>query len=104
MILKPFAFAFAAALLPAALGQTSGPDIAGRQTFVMDRPPSHVPSGNVVDGPIAGNGDVGLVLGGPPELQHLYIGKNDFWSQQRVAMSVGGLELRIPDLAGATYR
>jgi hypothetical protein len=70
----------------------------------MERPPSHVPSGTVVDGPIAGNGDLGLVIGGPPELQRFYFGKNDFWSQQRVAMSVGGLELRIPELAGASYR
>jgi hypothetical protein len=104
MILRPYAFALGLALLSRALGQTSGPDIVSRHTLVMERPPSHVPSGTVVDGPIVGNGDLGLVAGGPPELQRFYFGKNDFWSRQRVTMSVGGLELRMPELAGATYR
>ncbi len=78
--------------------------IVARQTFVMTKPPVHVPSGTVVDGPILGNGDVGVALGGPPEQQRFYIGKNDFWSQQASPMTVGGMQLTMPDLSGATYR
>jgi alpha-L-fucosidase 2 len=78
--------------------------IVARQTFVMTKPPVHVPSGTVVDGPILGNGDVGVALAGPPERQQFYIGKNDFWSQQASPMTVGSMELTMPDLGGATYR
>lgn len=81
-----------------------GPGIVARHSFVMTQPPRHVPSGAVVDGPILGNGDLGVVLAGPPEEQRFFFGKNDFWSQQGVPMSVGGLVLRIPELAGASYR
>ena len=60
------------------------------------------------DGPLLGNGDVGVVLAGPPEAQAFYIGKNDFWtstSRQRPRSStVGRMELNIPELQGATYR
>jgi hypothetical protein len=63
-----------------------------------------VPSGTVVDGPILGNGDLGVAIGGPPEEQSFYFGKNDFWTQQESVLSVGGLTLRMPELAGASYR
>jgi hypothetical protein len=81
-----------------------GPSIVGRQTVLMTKPPEHVPSGTVVDGPILGNGDLGVAIGGPPNDLRFYIGKNDFWSQQMSPMTVGGVELRIPALSGATYR
>ena len=84
--------------------RASGPDIVAKHTFVMTQPPQHVPTGTVVDGPILGNGDLGVALGGPPEDQRFYFGKNDFWSQQQSPMSVGGVALSIPDLAGASYR
>ncbi len=84
--------------------RATGPEIAAKHTFVMTQPPQHVPTGTVVDGPILGNGDLGVALGGPPEDQRFYFGKNDFWSQQQSPMSVGGVALSIPDLAGATYR
>jgi alpha-L-fucosidase 2 len=81
-----------------------GPDIAAKYTIVMTEPPKLVPSGTVVDGPILGNGDLGVAIAGPPEEQQFYFGKNDFWSQQESLLSVGGLSIRIPELAGATYR
>ena len=84
--------------------QPRGPDIVARHIFVMTAPPKLVPSFTVVDGPIPGNGDLGIAIGGSPEEQGFYFGKNDFWSQQQVVMSVGGLKLKIPDLAGASYR
>jgi hypothetical protein len=78
--------------------------MVAKQTVVMTHPPQHVPSGTVVDGPILGNGDLGVAMGGPAEDQRFYFGKNDFWSQQGSPMSVGGLAVGIPDLAGASYR
>lgn len=78
--------------------------IVEAQTLVMTKPPQHVPSGTVVDGPILGNGDVGVVIGGPPDDLRFYIGKNDFWSQQASPMTVGGVQLSIPSLKNATYR
>ena len=74
------------------------------QTLVISSPPQHVPSGTIVDGALMGNGDLGVVIGGPPEHQRFYIGKNDFWSQQMSPMSVGGIDLVIPALSGASYR
>jgi hypothetical protein len=77
--------------------------IVARQTIVMTKPPERIPSGTVVDGPIMGNGDVGIAIGGPPEQQRFYIGKNDFWSQQASPMTVGGIQLTMPGLSGASY-
>jgi alpha-L-fucosidase 2 len=46
-------------------------------TFSFDAPPRYVPTDDMPDGPLLGNGDVGAVLGGPPEKQVFYIAKND---------------------------
>lgn len=75
-----------------------------KQAMVITEPPKHVPSGKVVDGPLIGNGDLGVVIGGPPDRQRFYVGKDDFWSQQASAMSIGGIDLSIPMLNGASYR
>lgn len=82
-------------------------------TFVFTAPPRHVPTRGMPDGPLLGNGDVGVVLAGPPEAQRLHIGKNDFWTTfqgqpnarvQSKILTVGRLELAIPELRGASYR
>ncbi|NOU88694.1 hypothetical protein GC102_23510 [Paenibacillus sp. LMG 31460] len=41
--------------------------------------PKHVPTNKVVDGPIVGNGDTGVVLGNFPQSLRFCISKNDFW-------------------------
>ena len=85
--------------------QSRSAAIVSKQTLVMTQPPQRVPSGTVSDGPTMGNGDVGVVMGGPPEDQRFYIAKNDFWSQTvQDPMTVGGIELKMPALNGATYR
>jgi hypothetical protein len=82
-------------------------------TAVFTAPPGGVPTRGMPDGPLLGNGDVGVVLAGPPEAQSFYIGKNDFWTSNRdnifayavnKVMAVGRVELEIPALQGATYR
>ena len=76
-----------------------------RHTAVFTRPPRGTPNSKVVDGPLLGNGDVGVTLGGAPDRQTLFISKNDFWSRtSRRVITVGRLGLAIPDLAGASYR
>ena len=75
-----------------------------RHAGVFVKPPEKVPTNGSVDGPILGNGDVGVALAGPPGNQAWCIGKNDFWSRTlgRI-VTVGGLRLRLPGLAGASY-
>jgi hypothetical protein len=84
--------------------KAQGASTVSGQTLVITSPPQHVPSGTIVDGALMGNGDLGVVIGGPPEHQRFYIGKNDFWSQQMSPMSIGGIDLVIPALGGASYR
>ena len=70
-------------------------------------PPTRVPTRTMPDGPLLGNGDVGVVLAGPPEAQTFYIGKNDFWRRSPGDSSVTAVacaNLLIPALRGASYR
>jgi hypothetical protein len=74
-------------------------------TTVFTRPPQHVPTNMMPDGPLLGNGDVGVVLAGPPEEQRFFIGKNDFWRRNDASViAVGSVGLSIPALQGASYR
>jgi hypothetical protein len=57
------------------------------------------------DGPLLGNGDLGVVLAGPPEDQRFYLGKNDFWRHPDASIvAVGSVRLSIPAMEGASYR
>jgi len=59
-------------------------------------------SNKMPDGPVAGNGDIGLVLGGSAQRLDLYIGKADFWGVKRGSIArVGWLELDVPELKSA---
>ena len=76
-------------------------------TAVFHAPPRQVPTRGMPDGPLLGNGDVGVALAGPPEAQVFYLGKNDFWTRDpgnAKVINVGRIELNIPALAGAVYR
>lgn len=79
--------------------------VVGEHVGLFTTPPAKVPSVRSVDGPLLGNGDLGVVLSGPPQEQVFWIGKNDFWSRTLYhPLSVGGIALRLPTLAGAGYR
>ena len=72
-------------------------------------PPAHVPADYAVDGPLLGNGDIGVTLGGPAHDLRFYLSKNDFWRLRSAAGKsgprvLGHVELRIPQLEGAAYR
>jgi hypothetical protein len=82
--------------------------IVSKYSGVFDSPPRRVPSFKFVDGPITGNGDIGLTLSGPPEAQRYWISKNDFWKsgpdvKQCGPSLIGGIDVRIEELKGATY-
>lgn len=70
--------------------------------------PKNVPSDKVVDGPLIGNGDIGVVISGPPEQQRLWISKTDFWKAKLIYPNgspclIGGIDIHIPELSGASY-
>src|ERR1039457_6662055 len=82
-------------------------DHVSKHLAVFAEPPKHVPTQGMPDGPLLGNGDVGVALAGPPEMQRFYFGKNDFWRRNHADASitaVGVVSLSIPALRGATYR
>jgi len=70
--------------------------------------PRKVPTNVVVDGPIIGNGDIGVTLGGPPEAQRFWISKSDFWKAQhghhngRICV-FGWIDVKIEGLSRASY-
>jgi len=75
---------------------------------VFTEPPKHVPSFHSVDGPITGNGDIGLTVSGSPERQRYWISKNDFWKsgpdfKQCGPSLIGGIDVHIDKLKGASY-
>ena len=79
-----------------------------RSKGIFREPPKNVPSNRVVDGPLIGNGDVGVVLSGPPERQRLWISKTDFWKTKPIYPNgspclMGGIDIHIPELARASY-
>ncbi|NWJ53106.1 MAG: trehalose hydrolase [Bacteroidetes bacterium] len=81
---------------------------AGRYKAVFTAPPKNVPTSKVPDAPLAGNGDIGLTLGGTPDKLSLFLGKNDFWRAYPVYPGggialPGGLDIRIAALQGAAY-
>ncbi len=103
-----FHFSFMVAVaLPAMRAADLEHSIVGKQTAVFTQPPKQVPTPGMSDGPLLGNGDVGVVLAGPPETQCFYIGKNDFWRRNHgdaSVMTVGRVSLGLPALRGASYR
>src|SRR5215208_5555391 len=81
---------------------------AGRYKAVFTAPPKNVPTGKTPDAPLAGNGDIGLTLGGSPDQLCFYLGKNDFWRAYPVYPGggiafPGALTFSIDALKGASY-
>src|SRR5690349_3863353 len=81
---------------------------SGRYKAVFATAPKKVPTSKTPDGPLAGNGDIGLTLGGSPDKLLFYLGKNDFWRAYPVYPGggialPGWLEVHISALKGANY-
>jgi alpha-L-fucosidase 2 len=95
-------------LCPMAADITSLPDVgATAQQLVANVHGIYSPfkggdSNKMPDGPVAGNGDLGLVLGGRPDQLRFNVGKADFWGVVRGSIArVGWLELDVPALKDA---
>lgn len=93
---------------------------------IFTEPPVQIPTPLFPDAPLLGNGDVGVAIGGGPELQTFFIGKNDFWVQPFLGetedqrrerllndegrrtgariITVGQVNLQLPAMIGADYR
>jgi alpha-L-fucosidase 2 len=81
---------------------------AGRYKAVFTQAPKQVPTSKTPDAPLAGNGDIGLTMGGTPDNLCFYLGKNDFWRAYPVYPGggialPGGLNIGIDALKGASY-
>lgn len=93
-----------ALLIWAQAARTAELSTAAKHVAIFDQPPQRVPTRGMVDGPLLGNGDVGVVVAGPPEAQQFHVGKNDFWRRNDASvMAVGSIRLDAPVLAGASY-
>lgn len=72
-------------------------------TGVYMKPPEHVPTDKMAGGPVIGNGDLGVVVGGPAEKLTFYLGKADFFGVIKGGVAaVGSLNLSIPELENAS--
>jgi hypothetical protein len=71
---------------------------------VWNSPPTSLDSGETVDAPLLGNGDVGVAVGGSIDDQTFYLGKNDFFSTATNAIEpLGRIVLAVPGMAGSSY-
>jgi hypothetical protein len=82
--------------------------MAGRYKATFTAPPQMVPTAKVPDAPLAGNGDIGLTLGGRPDQLCFYLGKNDFWRAWPVYPGggiafPGALQINIAALKNASW-
>ena len=82
--------------------------IVSQYEATFTQPPKHVPFFHAVEGPITGNGDIGLTVSGSPESQRYWISKNDFWKsgpdfKQCGPSLIGGIDVRTAAMKGASY-
>jgi len=75
---------------------------------IFTAPSKLIPTAFTPDAPVAGNGDVGIVLGGTPGKLCIYINKNDCWKTKPGYPDggfclPGGLNITIPELEGASF-
>ena len=96
--------AISGALVQAAPPALSGPEIVAKQAIILNTPVGG-PTGAMAQGPLLGNGDIGVMQSGPAERLIYYIGKNDFWSiKSQSPIAVGQLRIVTPALQGAKFQ
>ncbi|WP_370110528.1 hypothetical protein [Streptacidiphilus sp. MAP12-33] len=79
--------------------------IAQQYTGVWTTPPTQLTSGETVDAPLLGNGDLGVAVGGSIANQTLYVGKNDFFSSSSHAIKpLGRIVINASGLSGSSYK
>ncbi len=81
-----------------------GPSLAANVSGNCSAPPPNLVSSKVTGGLVAGNGDLGITVGGPSSALKFYVGKADFFGVLRGAITpVGSLTLSAPALNGSSY-
>jgi hypothetical protein len=92
------------------MGQETPPATVEQYTAIFHSPPARVPTDAVPDGPLLGNGDVGVTQSGRPEAQRFWLSKCDLWKArdrrypEGSPCLLGGLDIQIPALHSASYR
>ena len=91
------------------MAKTEPERIVSQYKGIFTSPPERVPTILTVDGPILGNGDVGVVIGGEPEAQRFWLSKNDFWKAKALYPNgmpcvIGWIDIKLPQFDGASYR
>ena len=84
-------------------------EAASDHKAIWTAPPTRTPADHSVDGPLMGNGDMGVCLGGPPEALRFILSKNDFWRLRSEHRSsgprvFGSLDIVIDSMKDAGYR
>ncbi len=86
----------------------TGQQIVAAHKAVFTQPPVNTPCNAAVDGPLMGNGDTLVALGGSAERLRFHINKNDLWimklPHESKPQPLAVLELSFPEMAGASYR
>lgn len=78
--------------------------IVQQYTGVWTSPPTNLSTGETVDAPLLGNGDIGVAVGGSISNQTMYIGKNDFWSSTSHAIKpLGRIVISAGGFSGSSY-
>ena len=84
-----------------------GETIVSQYKALFTRPPENTPSNVSIDGPLLGNGDTLVALGGRTECLRFHVNKNDLWLMKpdrgSKAQPLAVLELSFPDMKGASY-
>jgi len=87
---------------------TESKAIVSQYKNVFDAVPRRTPASHAVDGPVLGNGDMGIAIGGAPKQQWFYLHKNDMWRLKHKyghssPVPFGRLGLNVPALQDASY-
>jgi hypothetical protein len=99
---------FPVVLTGGTVDDASSPLYVSKYKIELDRPPSRVPTNWNTDAPILGNGDLGVIVGGPADNPQFWFSKCDFWRAKPLypwftPALIGHLGLKIPALQGASF-
>jgi hypothetical protein len=85
-------------------GFAAFPNLANQYQGTFSSPPSQTDTQETPDGPLLGNGDVGVVVLGTIDAMTFILGKNEFWSlNQGTVKAMARLSVSIPGMQGASY-
>ena len=80
------------------------PNLAAQYQATFSSPPNLTDTNETPDGPLLGDGDVGVVVLGSIDAMTFVLGKNEFWSLgSGTVKAMARLSLAIPGMSGASY-